>query len=998
MLPAHQLTAAATAGAAAHQSGWRARLWRFLFPGEDAVGVEEAVLHYRHDNTTRVPPPTTGVDAVGGQLDKRSGFDKGTAADPTMRCGVQDCMEPWHYMQVPLSRVILFLRLQQRLADQWAQALMYAPFFVMLMLFTFVGPARGNSQFTVDFRATRRDSFALAEDASQMREKALLEAFRLNTEATVVPTVTGTTGVFVPGNSAHYSWMYSWFNKSVNVWTAPLNQRTTVDAQIQSVAATHHEPTFLSLSSIRTRRDVLRWLQLQLVPRLWSCKSPNFERPWRSTVTGGHYQLGAARLISRRYQQSTLSVMSNPQDGVKSVSVAGAGYKSAGVQTAEDVHNAKVGTLIIANKRASPPGIPESICGPKTGEGYAELNPHFHFNNDVGGYVALLPFATSCSAVRAVLSVMETPKQDVIWPPLYRNSLEMREAWMDYTETDRATNTSVLFSSSTCASFLFNPAVSEVLLQYVEYGTRTNRYKVVEVRFAMSSSGAVVRPQLLTYSFSALRWQLTFTPLVLSITLALTILFYGNYLLRRMLAQYTAKMSRVPRPRRTRTQGLWCATLVFLHMQNLVHLLALILAAATIGSWWHTLVRITNVPVPRYANRDEYPEAIDRVVRQAGVLLPRLCACAVFFATSGLLRFTSMTPGLWAANQTLARTVPRLIFIFCVWMTVNTGVAMMCVLLYGSALYEFSTFGRAFTMLLFMFLDGGRSMMNSFSVARDTGHYSILPQDDMLPRLRGSRLGRLEPVPLDQRSVTLSMSSLSIYPVFLLFFFYVQSVVIVVWGTSTVVEGYRNVLLLPEAGVLPLWRGLWPLQLMSLTRTLNAEYAKEALRRLLLSRGEAVMLRDIDYYLRLGYARTAAARLSSLSTTAASQHHVGRDDAKEGEDGDSPFYDGAGDPAVSLTMVLWLLPRELQPEYGAAHLRRLWYLCVASALSAQRREQPWKAAQWHQHWDRHPGSLSGWLRASLPEGDTIEEQAARVGMQLEELPNSVVRYVEGKFM
>ncbi|KPA73216.1 hypothetical protein ABB37_10041 [Leptomonas pyrrhocoris] len=977
---------------AAHRAGWRARLWDFLFPGEDTAGVEGAALHYGHGEASSLYPAPYRTEEAGATPADGPWSPYATTEPATGT--VRDSMEPWHYMQVPLSRVILFLRLQQRLAEQWSQGWLYAPFFVMLTLFVFIEPGRGGSQAVVDFGAIRRGNLAQPRAASTTRAAILLEAFRLDTEAVTTPTETNTGGSFVPGNSERYAWMYSWYNETVNLWTPPPNRRVEVDEQLESIARTHHEPVFVNLKSVRTRRDVLRWLQLQCVPRLWNCRNPSFERQWRSTMTGAHYQLGAVRLVSRRYQQRA--------QGTKEVRAAskadlGTGLTpgAAPAPMVTPLRDAAVATPIIIDKRAAPPDIPRVICGPSNSSLSASSAPAFSFHNHVGGYVALLPFASSCSAVRGVLSVMETPKKDVLWPPAYNSSLEMREAWMDYTETDRDTDTAIADAATSCASFLFDPAVSEVLLQYVEYAARTNRYTVVEVQFAMSTGGAVVRPRLSTYSLSALRWDATFTPLALSICLALTGLFYGHCLLRRMLAQYAAKVSCLARPRCALSQRLWCALMVFLHTQNLVHLLALVLAAAAIGSWWHTLVLYTSVPALRYADRNAYPQRIDDVARHASVLLPRLCAGALFFGTIGLFRFACVAPGVWLCVQTVARCAPRLGVIFCAWLIVNVGMAMMCVMLYGSAVYEFRSFGYAYTMLVFALLDGGRSMMNSFTVGKQTGHYSILPQDDFLPGIRGSRLGRLEPMPLDYRATTLMVSNPSIYPVFLLFFYYFQSLVIIIWGTATIVESYRNVLLLPEAAELPLWRALWTLQLSSLPRALNAEFAKETIRRLLLSRDEAVMLKDMEYHLRLAYARAPA---GSPAASTVSRHRGWH--ARESQDEDDAFFfqEGAHETAVSLTMVLWLLPRALQPEYGAAHLRRLWYLCVAAVQAAQRMEQPWKSAQWRQHWEQQPNSLSGWLHASLPEGNTIEEQAARVAMQLEELPNSVVRYVEGKFL
>ena len=952
----------ASAAAAAHRPGWRVRLWELLFPGEDAAGVEEAAAHYGHGVASSLYSDTLSTGRAGQR----------NAAVAT------GAMEPWHYMQVPLSKVILFLRLRQRLADQSMQAWIYAPFYVMLLLFVLLGPGRGSSQAIVDYDAVRRDSLAEAHDASRTREAVLLEAFRLDTENTVAPTVTSTYGDFVPGSSARYPWLYSWYNETVNVWTAPPDTRQAVDQQLTRIASTHHEPSFLSLSSIRTRRDVLRWLQLQCVPRLWNCKGQNYERSWRSTMTGGHHQLGAVRLISRRYKQ----------EGRQSEDDTGRATENGSLgRTERTVQDDEVATPIVSNTRAAPPDIPEVICGPGNDPTAVAATPSFNFDKDVGGYVVLLPFTTSCNAVRGVVSMFETPKKCVSWPPSYRSSLEMREVWMGYTETDRAANTSISSSAKLCSSFIFDPAVSEVLLQYVEYGTKTNRYTVVEVRFAMTSRGAVVRPELSLYSLSALRWSFSFTPLALSISLALTILLYGNFLLRHMLTQYAARLYRIARPRRTRSQRLLCALHVLLHTQNLVHLLALVLAAAAVGSSWHTLSRLTSVSQSRYVERGEYPQRIDDVVRQAGVLLPQLCAGAVFFASVGLVRFARVTPGLWVSVQTIACSLPRLAIIFCVWMAVNVGMAMMSTLIYGSALNEFSFFGRSFTTLLFMYLDGGRSMMNAITVARHAGHDTVLPMDDSLPGVRGSRLGRLEPVPPGRPPVTLSVSNFALYPLFLLFFFYFAGVVVVVWGTSTIVEGYRNALLLPEAAMLPLWRGMWTLQFAS-THVLSAEYAKETLRRLLLARDEAVMLRDMEYYLRLGYARAPAMTQQQQRPTKAAAAEKS-----------SALYDdpaAAAETAASLPMVLWLLPRELQLEYGAAHLRRLCYLSVAALLAPQRDEKPTKAAQWRQHWAQQPSSLSSWLRASLPEDSTIEEQAARVGLQLEELPNSVVRYVEGR--
>lgn len=944
--------------------GLRVRLCHFLFPDEEAAGVEGAARHYGHGGGAA--PHTAALDDA--QADTRGGEADGA---------VWDAMEPWHYIQVPLSRVLLFLRLQQRLADQWTQTWMYAPFYVLLLLFVFVGPGRGASQNAVDFDTTRRASFAQSSGASEVRESILVEAFRLNTEATAPATSTNSVGDFIQGDSVRHPWMYSWYNETVNIWTAPANARRAVDTQVESVAATHHEPTLLSLTSIRTRRDALRWLQLQLTPRLWNCESPKYERPWRSTVTGAHYQLGAVRLISRRYQQSgpVLNVSVDDADTASAsaeVDVTVAGVPS--MAKAESEYVAHV-TPTVYEKQAAPPQIPRFICGGNDPSVMSAEGPAFTFESGVGGYVAILPFSTSCATVRTVLSTMQTPKKRVLWPPAYNASFEMRAAWMDYTETDRPINATAAATAALCSSFIFDPAVSEVVVQYVAYATKTNQYTVVEVSFAMSSSGANVRPRLSTFSLHALQWSFSATPLAFSISLALTIIFYGNYLLRRLLEQYSRNFSRIARLHRTSSQQLWCVLYVVGQTQNLVHILALVMSAAAVGSWWHTLARLTNVPEPRYADRSVYPQDIDDIVRHSGVLLPRLCASAVFFATIGLVRFAAVTPGLWLCVQTVACSAPRLALIFSVWMTVNVGMAILSVLLYGPVLYEFRTFEGAFTTLMVMFLDGGRSMMNAFAVASQSGHLAMYAQDDSLPGIHGSQLGRIEPVLLDYRYVVMALSNHANLPGFLICFFYLQSVVLVVWGALTILESYRNVLLLPDAEVLPLWRGMWTLQFSSLTRTATAEYAKEVIQRVLLSRDEAAMLREMEYYLRRGYAQApVAARADLLS------------------------HDGAGETAVSLTMVLWLLPRELQPEYGAAHLRRLWYLCVAAVMAAQRADQPWKSARWRQHWQQQPSSLSGWLRASLPADDTIEEQAARVGMQLEELPNSVVRYVEGKFM
>lgn len=274
---------------ATRKPGWRVQLWNFLFPGEDAAGVEGAAKHYGHGQVVGVRSPDFYAEDVRRGVAASSGPSCPNAADAATSStsrAADDSMEPWHYMQVPLSSVILFLRLRQRLAHQWMQGWMYGPFFVMLTVFVLVGSGCSSSQIIVDFDATRRASLAQSHASSQVRETTLREAFRLDTETAISPSATSHVGDFVSGNSARYPWMYSWYNETVNIWTAPPDRQSAVDAQVERVASTHHEPTFLSLTSIRTRRDVLRWLQLQVAPRLWNCKNPSFERSWRSTVTG----------------------------------------------------------------------------------------------------------------------------------------------------------------------------------------------------------------------------------------------------------------------------------------------------------------------------------------------------------------------------------------------------------------------------------------------------------------------------------------------------------------------------------------------------------------------------------------------------------------------------------------------------------------------------------------------------------------------------------------
>ncbi|KAK7194465.1 Polycystin cation channel [Novymonas esmeraldas] len=918
-------TASGAPATAPHQPGWRARLWACLFPSEDAVGVEGALAHHRGS----------------------------ASADPAA--------SPWRYAHLPLSQVVMCLRHEQRVADRMQQCCWYMPFCVLVVVFVFLGPAAARAHLALDVDAIHLVSEAQAPLVPQLQADILLNAFRIDTEATTAADTPTTVGAFAAGNSVRYPWTYSWYNDSINAWTPQPNASLAVDAQVARVAASYHAPTYMRLSAVRTRRDMLRWLQLQLRPRLWDCKNPNYRRQWRGTTTSSHYLVGAVRVVSRRRE---------PQP-------------NAGVAV----------TPRLTDRRAAPPSIPSRLCVSEASR--VAKAASFDFDAEAGGYTVLLPFATSCAAVSAVLNRMETPKRRVPWPVSFRESSTMRDLWMRYTETsvdarDDVGNDTAAAAAS-CASFLFHPAVSEVLVQYALYRSNANHYTVVEVEFEMASAGAVVRPQLRTFSLQVLQWPNTFASLAVSIALALAAVLYGHQLTMRMIEQVRARQRRTPRLRRTTPRQLWCVLAVLLHPKNLTHIAALVLAAATVTTWWHTLASLAAVPPATFAERVHYPSSLDAVVRTRGPLLQGLSSATILFTCLGAVRFVCVTPGMWVAFHTLVRSLQRLSIMVGVWLLINTGTAMAGVLLYGSTLSEFCTFGAAYTTLIYTLLDGGRSLLNGDVVLRQTGEYSTMFFDDSLASVRGSSIRRSEPVTLDYRAATLATASPTATPFFLLYIFYVQGLFGAVWCTITVIEAYRSVMLSAEAAALPLWHVSWARLAAYVAHATTGEYAAEVCRRALLARGEAAMLADVESCLLLGCARSSAP--AAAATTPPPQQQQQQQPSRH-----TATHRGADDPSVSLTMVLWLLPRELQLEYGAAHLRHWWYTCVAAVVEAQRSQTPWMAAQWQQHWEQQPDSLTCWLSASVPRDSTVDERAARVGARLEDVPHSIVKYVEGRFM
>lgn len=931
--PYEPLKEGADAAAVQHGPSWREQLWSLLFPDADAVGVEGAAALYSRG--------------------------RGEAQ-----------LEAWHYVRLPLSHVMLYLEHGQRMADQLHQCVWYLPFFVLVLVFVLIGPGAAPMHFSLDVNSVHQVNGAQSSEVPELQDAILLDAFRMDTEAaTPKSSAAATLGPFVAGNSAQAAWVYSHYNATVNAWTPQPNASVNVDAQVNRVAESHHAPAYMRLAAVRTRKDLMRWLQLQFCPRMWDCKNRDYERPWRRTVSNAHYFVGAARLISRRYA---------PKSAEAASFVATLGNGSGTVKVPYLV---RVRTPLLSSRLAAPPLIPELIC-----DRSSPVNPSavlFDYDAEAGGYTVALPFATSCAAVSAVFDAMETPKRAVPWPEAYNTSVELQELWMRYTETDSTGRTNASEASKSCASFIFDPSVAEVLVQYVIYGTRTEQYTVVEARFVMASAGAVVRPMLRTFSLQGLSWDSSFSLLAVSIMLAIALLLYGYHLVRRMLAQYEAKVRKIPRVRRTRLRQLWCALTVLVHTQNLVHIVALALAAAMVASWWRTAAVLASVPSPTYIGRLSYPVQLDHVVRTHGPLLQRLCSAAVFFTFLGVLRFACLTPGMWLAFHTVVSVVPRLCVVVAVYTTGAIGFSMASVLLYGSALSEFRTFGTAFVTLIYVFLDGGRNLLNGNVVLQQTGQYSTYPFDDSLPSVRGSSIARLESTPLDFRVSTMSMPTNVAMPFLLLAFTYLLFVVGVVWITVMVIEAYRSLRLTPEAAALPLWRVSWARLAEYLSHALQPEYIREVVRRALLARREGYMLADIEHHLRLGCARAAATPPPESAPSRSGMRHGSRPT----EDAD-----------VSLTMLLWLLPRELQLEYGAAHLRHWWCACVASVWTAQQAEAPWVAAQWRQHWERQPDSLPGWVHASVPRDSTIDERAARVGARLDELPDSIVKYVEGRFM
>ncbi|KAG5510877.1 hypothetical protein JKF63_06378 [Porcisia hertigi] len=880
---------------------------------------------------------------------------------------------------------MLFLRHKQHMADELHQCCWYLPFFAMVVVFVLIGPAAACIHHTLDVNAVHKVNGAQATLAPKLQESILLDAFRMDTEVATPKDVKASVGTFVTGNSARYPWVYSWYNNKVNAWSPQPDANAAVDEQVTRVAASHHAPDYMRLSAVRTRRDVLRWLYLQLLPQLWDCKHPSHSRPWHSTVKNSHYPVGGVRIISRRSEPqrsdaSPKAPTTPPQERQRTDKT------QVGVE-----RTARLVTPLLSDKRAAPPIIPSRICG--------RANPAipseklFEYDADAGGYTALLPLATSCAVVSSVLKIMETPKRRIAWPAAYNKSVVMRELWMQYTETDLTPpDGNASAATASCASFLFDVTVSEVLVQYVLYRPKTRQYTVVEIRFSMASAGAVVQPQLRTFSLEALRWTTTFTSLAVSIVLILTTLMYGHHLLLRMVCQLRARLRRFPRPRRTLLQRLRCLLAVLVHTQNLVNMLALVLTTAMVVSWWHTVADLSRVPPEAYASRVEYPVELDRAVRGRGTLLRRLSAASFLSASVGLLRFACVTPGMWITLHTLVVSVPRLCLGLGVWLVANIGVSMAAVLLYGSALSEFRTFSAAYATLMYTLLDGGRHLFSADAVLRQTGQYAMSSFDDSLANVRGSSIGCRESVTLDYRVSTLEMANSTATPLFLLVVLFFYGLVGFMWCTATLAAGYRSVMLSPGAEALPLWDVSWARLAVYLAHAINCDYAKEVLRRVLLARSEAVMLAEMQYYLRIGCARAAAPAPAPLSRQLPAFRSVGSDyDA-------SPSVCPANEPGVSLTTFLWMMPRELQLEYGAAHLRHWWYTCVVAVGAAQKSQAPWLPAQWRQHWEGQPDSLPSWLRASVPRDSTIEEQAARVGARLEELPDIIVKYVEGRCM
>ncbi|EPY16784.1 hypothetical protein STCU_10994 [Strigomonas culicis] len=760
------------------------------------------------------------------------------------------------------------------------------------------------------------------------QERILLEAFRIDSEL----HGNSATTPFVPGGSAKFPWMYSNYDAYRNAWVPQPNASTAVDDQADRIAEVFRNPNIVNFWSIRTKRDLMRWMTDTFVPLYWNCKSADYEEPWLSVHGGSSRMVGSVRVTSQR------RVHRSATHKCKRASLNG-------IVDCQRADNGKV---------SQPPSTPSVICN--------ETNPSlvaeklFVYDEATSGYTALLPFIASCHDVLRTLEVMQTSKETIDWGDNGTSYVSMNELWgkykMDTSEED------------SCASFLFHRSVTSLKLEYVTYVTAINAFRYASMSFDFPSTGTTIIPSLRVDVAPVFSWETHLTKLALSIVVALYWVYYVMHLISSHVKRYRDTMAAKRKNQQTaltrflvlvqQLGELWTLLLVCAFVFTAAYLLALWLSWAQLGSFAHLT----------YEKRTDYPDQIADYCRTNVRRMNRLLSGAVFFTYVHAMRYTSILSGCWIMLESLHAATARLMMAIIVWMLAAVGMSIAGMLLFGTLLSQFSTLTNAYNTLLLLFVDRNKYMFAGLGDGSSISGYV-----STAPSTRGGLLRENEVTVTDLKRNNMRIRSPAMWELYFYAFYFVFILTFTAWLVAILMESYEQTLSLQTH----MNHSSFSLQYRVLRRSLNTGYWMEELRHVLWTRRRATLYAEMEAALRSAY--FGAAKDASRTS------------------GGARVYD-AGTRTVTYFGVIWLFPRALQAEMGPVHIRCWWQSCADSIAQSHTNDVSWFAQQWRRYWETGKDGLHGWLQRVVPPEVELESRAVDVGLLLEELPTHIVKYVE----
>lgn len=925
-------------------------------------------------------------------------------------------------LRLPLASVLACLARQQHNAFTAREMVYFAPFFIVFLLFTFLGrpPA---AHVSLNAAALQRGADFDATWVSSVQSELLLEAFRVDTEA----ATSASSGDFAPGVSARYPWLFSFYNATVNTWTTQggqaitpaeveeqqqqQRQPTAVDEQAQRVSGSHHSATIIRFAALRTKRDVMRWLKGPLLESLWDCANAHEATSWLRLHRGSQRFVGAVRLTATRAPDiatpSSYSLRGGGGGGTecRRRSLGSLGGLACGGGPATPTPSAAT--------RAAADALAPAVAGacadtPNPARPSRDLVAATAGPNGATVRTVELPFTATCSEVRAALGLLATP----VRPGNSTTSMEVLR--MRYALTTAA-------GDDSCAAFFFHPRTTQLQVEYVAYGAEVNRYFHTRMDLRFAAGGATVVPSLLVSSAPSLAWDYDFTALALSITLGVTLVAYVWH----TVATYATIFAQKRRRWRRERWGVGAAAAAvgaaaaasggggngagpgrphapggpqahpggggasaglagpavfiedFFRLRFLIHMSALSTTTAALVVFWWSWGEISSTlgrhsPMA-YSQREEYPTSLQHLCTETAPLYNRLFAAAAFLVLTCAGFFASgVLPGLSLVVECLIAVSDRIVLVVVAWLWVAIGAAITCVCFYGSTASEqTSDFHRAFLWVLLMFTDRGKT---SWLDAQQQSGF-----DSMLPSVYGSLAQRTgEPT---GNAVSYRWSQMSaaagLHGHALLVFVVVFPMALLFLGliTAVVVEAFHRSL-----GVGPNSSGGGRTTTSgsgAANRQAGLEHHQHQL--------ELAVRHARRCLSSWAYVKEQAARLlwSRARVTVIAE---ARDQLRLA----LPLHSG-----TTYTGLLWLLPRSLQAEIGPCELRLWWVSWAEELIAEQRARRTWERRQWLQRWDQRPSGLRGWLLRVVPDEATLETSAGRLVALLEELPPRVVRHAEG---